>query len=347
MVDEIVETDEEIGLQPTEFIYREKIQHNLVPIRFGSLGKPELKQSFIERYQKLLGDDYNKFVEYTYSYLNRSLRVNTLKISVEDLKKRLEEKGWVLEQVPWCKEAFWVENKEGRRDLGNTIEHQLGYFYIQEAASMIPPIALDPKEGDLILDCCASPGSKTSQISQMINNTGLVIANDLTGMRLAPLGSNIQRLGITNIVQVQTDFLRLPENVIFDKILLDAPCSGSGTIRKSIKTIDMWNPKMITSIANMQYKMIRKAWKILKKGGTLVYSTCSTDPEEDEAIISGFINEFSDAKVLDLHLEGFKTAKAVLEWDGVKYNSDVSKTLRVWPNDNDTEGFYVAKLIKT
>lgn len=329
-----------------KYVPREKIQHNLVPIRFGSNGKPEFKPSFEERYKKLLEDDYEKFVEYTYSYLNRGFRVNTLKASVEDVKKRLEDQGWILEQVPWCKEAFWIDHKEGRRDLGNAIEHQLGYFYIQEAASMIPPIALDPKEGDLILDCCASPGSKTTQISAMMNNKGLVVANDLTGIRLAPLGSNVQRLGISNILQIQTDFLKIPEEKQFDKILLDAPCSGSGTIRKSIKTIGMWNDKTIISIANIQKKMIRKAWRLLKPGGTLVYSTCSTDPEEDEAVVSDFVKEQTDAKIVDFDLPGFKRSKAVTEWNGEVYHEDVIKTLRVWPQDNDTEGFYVAKLIK-
>ena len=325
---------------------RKQLQHNLVHIRFGTNNKPELKPAFVERYQELLGEDYDKFVEYTYSYLNRGIRVNTLKISVSDLKKRLEKKGWILEQIPWMENAFWVEHIEGRRDLGNADEHQLGYFYIQEAASMIPPLALDPKEGELVLDTCASPGSKTTQIAQMMNGKGLVVANDLTGMRLAPLGSNVQRMGLTNIIQVQNDFLKFPEDKQFDKILLDAPCSGSGTIRKSIKTIKMWNPKTLISISNIQKRMIRKAWKILKPGGTLVYSTCSTDPEEDECIVSDFINEVSDAEIVDFELPGFKRANAVLEWDSKKLNEEVKKTLRVWPQDNDTEGFYVAKIKK-
>lgn len=322
-----------------------KLQHNLEPIRFTGT-KPELKESFQERYKSMLKDNYDDFVCYTYSYLKRSLRVNTLKISISTLKKRLEEKGWILEQVPWCEEGFWIEHKEGRRDLGNTLEHQLGYFYIQEAASMIPPLALDPQEGERILDTCASPGSKTTQIAQMMGDKGLVIANDLTGIRLAALGSNTQRLGLKSILQIQTDFLRIPEDKKFDRILLDAPCSGSGTIRKSIKTITMWNPKMLNKIANTQKKMIRKAWRLLKSGGILVYSTCSTDPEEDEVVINDFIQEYKDAKIVEFKLPGFKRSNPIISFNGDEFHKDILKTLRVWPQDNDTEGFYVAKLQK-
>jgi len=323
-----------------------KIQHDLEPIRFSG-EKPKLKQNFVDRFSELLGSNYDSFVEYTYSYLNRSIRVNTTKIEVDILVKRLEAKDWVLEKIPWINEGFWVRHKEGRRDLGNTMEHQLGYFYIQEAASMIPPIALDPKQGDSILDCCASPGSKTTQIAEMIKDDGIVVANDLSGIRMAPLGSNVQRLGLKSILQIQTDFLRIPETEKFDKILLDAPCSGSGTIRKSIKTIDMWNPKMLVSISKMQKRMIRKAWALLKPGGILVYSTCSIDPEENEAVINDFILNNADAKIIPFKLDGFKTSSPIMSFAGENYDSRIKDTLRVWPQDNDTEGFFVAKLGKS
>jgi NOL1/NOP2/sun family putative RNA methylase len=321
------------------------LQHTLVPIRMQEM--PEFKDKFVERYSALT--NWDTFKEYSLSYLNRSLRVNTLKISIEDLKVRLEVKGWILEQVPWCKEAFWVEHVTGRRDLGNTMEHQLGYFYIQEAASMIPPIVLDPKEGELVLDMCASPGSKTTQMAQMMNNKGLILANDVSGMRLAPLGTNVQRLGCSCIMQTQHDGLRIPEafNGTFDKVLLDAPCSGSGTIRKSIKTIKMWNPNALVKIAKLQMRLLEKAWKLLKPGGSLVYSTCSTDPEENEMVLTEFVNNHPDATIVDIELPGFKRADTVTSFNGVEMHPDVVKTLRVWPQDNDTEGFYVSKLVKS
>ena len=319
-----------------------KIQHDLQEIRIQEM--PEFKEGFIERYSSLT--DWDAFKKYNLSYLNRAIRVNRLKISPEELKKRLDKLGWVLEPVPWCKDGFWARHREGRLDLGNTMEHQLGYYYIQEAASMIPPIVLDPQPGDLVLDVAAAPGSKTTQIGEMMNNEGLIIGNDVSGLRLAPLGVNIQRMGLKNSIQTLRDATKIDWDFQFDKILLDAPCSGVGTIRKSLKTINMWNPKTVKHITNMQRKLLNHVWTKLKPGGTLVYSTCSTEPEEDEEIISDFLDKHTDAKVEEINLEGFKRGDPVLEFEGKTYNQEVSKTLRVWPQDNDTEGFFVAKLTK-
>src|SRR3989338_10468710 len=139
------------------------------------------KDKFVERYYKLT--NFKTFKKYSLSFLRRTIRVNTLKITVLELKKRLKE-DWKLTPVPWCKEGFWIENiKDGRRDIGNLAEHSLGYIYIQEASSLIPPIVLEPKKDEIVLDMCASPGSKTTQIAQYMKNTGLLIANDYKGMR--------------------------------------------------------------------------------------------------------------------------------------------------------------------
>ena len=180
------------------------------------------KEKFIERYSKLT--DFEAFRKISLTYLRRSIRVNTLKISIHNLKERLADK-WRLEQVPWCKEGFWIEHhKKERRDIGNIPEHTLGYFYTQEAASMIPPLVLDPQPHDMVLDMCASPGSKTTQIAAMMQNTGIIIANDVKGERISPLGINLQRVGMSNhlITMMQG---RKFDGYHFDRILVDAPCS--------------------------------------------------------------------------------------------------------------------------
>lgn len=135
--------------------------------------KLEFKQEFVKRYSALT--DFKEFKKYSLSFLRRSIRVNTLKTTIPEIKKRL--KKWELKQIPWCKEGFWVERKD-RRDVGNLLEHHLGYIFVQEAASMIPPLVLKPKPGEIVLDMCASPGSKTTQIAQYMKNQGLLIAND-------------------------------------------------------------------------------------------------------------------------------------------------------------------------
>jgi len=301
---------------------------------------PEFKEKFVERYSKLT--DWETYKKYTLSFLRKSIRVNTLKRPVNEIISRLSE-NWNFEPIPWCKEGFYIEHKHGRLDVGNTVEHCLGYYYVQEAASMIPPLVLEPKPGDRVLDIAAAPGSKSSQISQMMQNEGILVANDVAGMRLAALGINMQRCGALNVITTQMKGEQM-RDMEFDKILVDAPCSGTGTIRKSIKTILMWNPEMIKRIAATQRKLIIAAYGMLAKGGTLVYSTCSTEPEEDEAVVS-FLLGNTDAKMMPIELN-LKRSPAITEFEGRTYRKEVKDCLRIWPQDNDTEGFFVAKITR-
>jgi NOL1/NOP2/sun family putative RNA methylase len=303
---------------------------------------PEFKEKFIERYKKLT--DWEEFKKYSLTWLRRSIRVNTLKMSVAELKKRIGD-VWELTPIPWCKEGFWIKHKTtDRRDIGNLIEHSLGYFYVQEAVSMIPPIVLDPKPGETVLDMCAAPGSKSSQIAQYMQNKGALISNDYKGIRLAPLGINMQRMGITNAILTLMEG-RFFKGFEFDKILVDAPCSGTGTIRKSLKTIRIWNANMVKRLSGTQKQLIGIAFDNLKPGGTMVYSTCSDEPEEDEEVIDFLLNKYDNAKLEEIKLD-IKRSEPILEFEGKKYNPEVKKCLRLWPQDNDTEGFFVAKIRK-
>ena len=302
------------------------------------------KPKFIERYSKLT--NWEDFKNSSLSFLRRSIRVNTLKISIKELKERLEQ-NWVLEQIPWCKEGFWIEHsKRERRDIGNLFEHSLGYFYIQESASMIPPIVLEPKPHEIILDISASPGSKTTQISQYMQNKGILIANDYTIDRMKPLSINIQRCGITNavITLMEGQWFR-KSGIEFDKVLVDAPCSGTGTIRKSLKTIGIWNPDMIRRISITQKQLIETGFDILKKEGILVYSTCSLEPEENENVVNFLLDKYKNAQLEEIILN-LKKSPAITEFNNKKYNDEIKKCLRIWPQDNDTEGFFVAKIKK-
>lgn len=310
---------------------------------FPDAEKYMFKEKFVDRYSKLT--DWETYKKYTLSFLRKSIRINTLKIGIEECAKRLQ-KEWNLEPVLWCKEGFYIEHKGGRLDVGNTVEHALGYYYVQEAASMIPPIVLDPKPGDIVLDMAAAPGSKTSQMAQYMQNKGVIIANDIKGDRLAALGINMQRIGSHNtMITLMQGEQYANAGIMFDKILLDAPCSGTGTIRKSPKTINMWNPDVVRRIAKIQRKLITTAWKILKPGGTLVYSTCSTEPEENEAIVSYLLDNNKDAKMIEIDLP-IKRTQPITEFEGEKYNIEVHNCLRLWPQDNDTEGFFVAGIKK-
>ena len=303
----------------------------------------EVKERFKERYSKLT--NYDEFMKYSLSFLRKSIRVNTLKISIEKLRGRME-KDWKFTQIPWCKEGFWIEHREKRRDIGNTVEHQLGYIYVQEAASTIPPIVLHPEPGDVCMDMCAAPGSKTTQMAAYIQNKGMIIANDISGMRLRPLGINLQRSGVSNtIVTLMQGRLFEKARIEFDRVLIDAPCSGTGTIRKSLKTLEMWNPDMIKRLAAIQRQLIDTGYRILKPEGTLVYSTCSLEPEENEGVIDFLINKYKNVKIEEISID-IKRSDPILNFETNTYNKEIKKCLRIWPQDNDTEGFFVAKIKK-
>ncbi len=305
---------------------------------FPNINEVVFKDKFVERYSKLT--DFEAFRKHSLSYPRKSIRVNTLKISVADLKKRLSN-NWKLTQIPWCKEGFWIEGE--RRDIGNLPEHVLGYIYVQEAASMIPPIVLQPEPGEIILDMCAAPGSKTTQIAQYMKNEGVLVTNDLTVERLAALAVNVQRMGITNEIITRMPGHRFKE-FEFDRILVDAPCSGTGTINKSIKTIEMWNPDMVRRLSANQKQLLVTAFNNLKQGGTIVYSTCTMEPEEDECVVDFLVNKYG-AKVEKIDLD-IKRSEPITEFEGKTYSDEVKKCLRIWPQDNGTEGFFVAKLRK-
>ncbi|MBR9693428.1 RsmB/NOP family class I SAM-dependent RNA methyltransferase [Candidatus Woesearchaeota archaeon] len=304
----------------------------------------EFKPAFEERYRNLMGDRYEEYKKFSSSYIRKCIRVNTLKISVKELKKRLEGE-WKLTPVPWCKEAFWIEKKgEARFDIGNLVEHQLGFIYIQESASMIPPVVLAPKPGEKVLDMCSAPGSKTTQLAMYMENEGVLVANDVDWTRLKPLGLNLQRCGITNTIVMMKANRRL-ERESFDKVSVDAPCSGTGTIRRSLKTMRMWSPGLVKRMARDQRRIIQQGFDLLKPGGTLVYSTCTQEPEENEAIVTWLLEKNENAKLQDIKLD-IKRSDVITEWEGTTYHKDIKKVLRIYPQDNDTEGFFVAKVRK-
>ena len=314
----------------------------------------DVKKKFEDHYRELLGVDYDKFMNYSLSYIRKCIRVNTLKADVSEIKKRLEDR-WHLEVIPWCPQGFWITYKDGKRfDLGNLIEHHLGYIYVQEAASMIPPVVLAPEPGDMVLDMCAAPGSKTTQIAMYMKNSGILMANDVAGARLRALGMNMQRCGVRNVVLTMMQehkFQRIANqnpNFRFDKILVDAPCSGTGTIRKSLRTILMWNPLGITKLSKIQKNLIDVAFNLLKPNGVMVYSTCTIEPEENEAVVSYLLEKYPNAKLEDIdhNALGIKRTNSITSFQNLKILPEVEKCLRIHPYDNDTEGFFVAKIRK-
>ena len=311
--------------------------------------KPQFKERFRERMQSLLAneEDFKKYEEIVHVYARNFIRCNTLKISPEKLIQRLSKK-WIVKQ-PYSDypEIMLIDQDTGPGELGNAIEHLLGYYYIQEISSMMSAIALSAQPGELVLDLCASPGSKTTQIASMMRNSGTLMANDLKMDRIAILAANLERCGVTNTIVTKNDAIalcsRLSQNSIkFDRILLDAPCSGEGTLRSSPKTFLIWNEKVVKKLSRQQKKLIAFAFKCLKKDGVLVYSTCTHAPEENEEIVDFALKNFP-VKVESVKLP-LICRPGVQSWEGEKYNPDTQKTCRIYPQDNDSEGFFISKM---
>lgn len=305
----------------------------------------EFNPRFIQRAKSLLGEEYEKFLEYSKKPLKKSIRVNTLKISKKRLLEKIKAKGWELKEIPWFHNSFLIE--KGRSDLGNTLEHFLGYYYVQSSASMIPPLVLSPLEGEFVLDLCASPGSKTTQMAQMMDNEGIILANDKYLDRIMALRSNLQRCGVSNTVMTKMDgreFKRIERK--FHKVLVDAPCSSEGNMRKDPTLIKRWNLNFIKRLSNLQKQLINSAFTSLKEGGILVYSTCTLAPEENEKVVNNLIEKHPDLKVEKIEIDGLKTREGITEWKEEKFRKEIKKCIRIYPQNNDTEGFFVAKLKK-
>ncbi|KOO08127.1 16S rRNA (cytosine(1407)-C(5))-methyltransferase RsmF [Vibrio hepatarius] len=303
-----------------------------------------LPQAFLDEIAAILPKQLNMedFVAACQRPLRKSIRVNTLKISVEQFVQRAQEKGWQLSPVPWCTEGFWIEADETIVPLGNTAEHMSGLFYIQEASSMMPVSALFNTEEDQfesVLDMAAAPGSKTTQIAAKMENHGVLVANEFSASRVKVLHANIERCGVRNASLSNYDGRVfggwLPEQ--FEAVLIDAPCSGEGTVRKDADAMKNWSKESVISISDTQKDLIESAFHALKVGGTMVYSTCTLSIEENQQVCHHLKKTFGDAVEFESLVNLFPGAEKALTEDGF---------LHIFPQVYDCEGFFVARIRK-
>nr|WP_218969157.1 16S rRNA (cytosine(1407)-C(5))-methyltransferase RsmF [Enterobacter hormaechei] len=286
---------------------------------------------------------FDDFVAACQRPLRRSIRVNTLKISVGAFLDLVSSYSWQLTPVPWCEEGFWIErDDEESLPLGSTAEHLSGLFYIQEASSMLPVAALfaDGNQPERVMDVAAAPGSKTTQIAARMNNRGAILANEFSASRVKVLHANISRCGIHNVALTHFDGrvfgAALPE--AFDAILLDAPCSGEGVVRKDPDALKNWSVESNLEIAATQRELIDSAFHALRPGGTLVYPTCTLNRDENEDVCLWLRQRYADA-VEFLPLDTL--------FDSASHAATPEGFLHVFPQIYDCEGFFVARLRKT
>lgn len=296
--------------------------------------KFELPEFLIKKLENQYGKSISEKIIEGYSKNRKvTFRVNTLKSSSEKIVQALEENNIKYRQVSWSKEAFILESAT-ESEIEKLDIYKNGEIYLQSLSSMLPPIILNPEEGKDILDMAAAPGGKTTQIAALTQNRAHITACEMNNIRIEKLKYNIEKQGATSVYIMKKDSRNIDDFFSFDQILLDAPCSGSGTINLNDK-INI-TEKFIEKISKTQFDLLNKAVKVLKKGASMVYSTCSILYEENEKQIEKILNK-NNVEIIPINLEKMEDIPLL--------ESRLKGTLLLTPNEL-YEGFFVAKLRK-
>jgi len=305
-----------------------------------------IPSEFNARYFKLLGNAYKIFFDFCKKPLRKCIRINTLKVKdIDKLVENLKER-YKLEKVPFCDYAYFIDTFSPAK----MPEYFFGEIYIQEASSLIPPLALDlnADNDEFVFDACAAPGSKTTQMAQIMNNKGCIVANDASNDRIKALFFNLESYGVMNALVTGMNMeIQVNKGLSsrFDKILVDAPCSCEGTVRKNPYVLSHWNVNLINFLSVQQKKIIKNAINMLKKDGILVYSTCTLAPEENEGVVDYAVKNFP-VEIEKIEIKNLNAHEGITEWNGNDFSTDIKRCARIYPQDNDTDGFFVAKMRK-
>lgn len=271
-----------------------------------------------------------------------TLRVNTLKYNIQDLMKYFKENNIKFERVLWYKDALVIKNAN-EKDIQKLEIYQKGYVYIQSLSSMVPPLVLNPQEGENVLDLTAAPGSKTTELAALMNGKGYILANELDKLRCERLKYNVNAQGadIVEVINGRGEKIGEQYSEKFDKVLLDTPCSGEGRFTiYNVQSYKSWSPRIVNDLVKTQKKLFKSAYNALKPGGVLVYSTCTLNKEENENILDWALNNF-DVKLVPINID----IREELPAFNNGLNKSVNNAIRILPSKN-MEGFFVAKFIK-
>ena len=280
--------------------------------------------------------DWDRFLDACRRPLPTIARANTLRISPEALRGRLLQQGISTTQLPWEPTLLEVD-----RPVGRTIEHWLGLLYVQEAVQTLPVIALDPRPGEAVLDLCAAPGGKSTHIAARMAGDGPLVLNEPNGRRQQALLANVNRLGVLNATITGYRGDQFPLRARFDRVLVDAPCSAEGTLRKEPSLRAGAPKRTIARLARLQKRLIVRAYDLLRPGGVLVYSTCTFAPEENESVVAHLL-QARPARLTPLSLPG-EAAPGLASWEGETYPDEVRLCARVYPHQFNSGGGFVAR----
>lgn len=294
-----------------------------------------MKQDFLNRMQDMLKDEYEQYLYTLDQPVYRGLRVNTLKLSAQAFQNL---QLFDLLPTPFAKESFYLD--AALSGVGNHPCHLSGMIYLQEPSASSAVSVLDPQENDWVLDLCAAPGGKSTQIAARLNNTGFLLSNEIENSRANILLSNMERCGVSEMMVTNASPATLCEQVKgwFDKVLVDAPCSGEGMFKKNAKALEDWSIEHVQACQSRQLHILDSAYEALKQGGILVYSTCTYAPEENEEVIQKFLAAHEDMALVDC---GTDFGRHGLSGYGI----NEALVRRIFPMDQG-EGHFIAKMVK-
>lgn len=307
-----------------------------------------IPQAYLVKMRELLGEEYPTFIQSQSEPSISGLRINPLKTTPADFQLRFPLK---LIPVPWCPEGYTLppdEERKAGRSPGKHPYHAAGLYYLQEPTAMATVEILDPQPGERVLDLAAAPGGKTTHIVSRMENTGLVVANEIHPRRVWDLAENLERCGARNTIVLNESPARLEDrfHLFFDRVLLDAPCSGEGMFRKSPSARQDWSIEHVERCAERQSGLLDQAAKMVRPGGIIVYSTCTFSPQENEAAIAGFLDRHPDFTLVDCPpIPGASPGRP--DWVSrvsQEIASQMNKTIRLWPHLLNGDGHYIARL---
>lgn len=280
-------------------------------------------------------DDVSKILKGYRSNRGVTARINTIKDSVQNIKNELEHEGVIFEEVPWADVALIIKNKT-ESDLQNMKLYKEGKIYLQSLSSMLPPIIMQPQPGEDILDMAAAPGGKTTEISALTQNQANITACELNPIRAERLRYNVEKQGATSVFVMQKDARNIDDFFSFDRILLDAPCSGSGTLNlNDEKCFNYFSKKLVEKSIKSQMALLKKAVKVLKPGKELIYSTCSILASENEDVVNSILKT-EKVEIVPINFAGMEHLPLL--------PTKIPGTLCVCPNEL-YEGFFIAKIM--
>jgi NOL1/NOP2/sun family putative RNA methylase len=303
-------------------------------------------EAFLNRMTEILGNEYIDFLATLQLPPTTGLRVNTLKLSPNEY---LDRSPYKLSRVPWCSSGYIVDSQLGDDFLspGKHPYHSAGLYYLQEPSAMAAAEILAPQPGEKVLDLAAAPGGKATHLVDLMNNAGLLVANEIHPKRVWDLVENLERCGATNTVVTNEAPVKLADHFgeYFDRVLLDAPCSGEGMFRKSEAARKEWKPELVRSCAIRQSAILEQAARMVKPGGRLAYTTCTFSVEENEGVIAKFITQHPEFELDTIQpATGYQPARP--EWVGLSSRHRINRAIRIWPHLSQSEGHFIALLIK-